>query len=828
MSRRLIMLTLALLLSVRASFADDAGRVPHGLVRFRSFGAVDGLHNLVILSIAQDAGGLLWVGTDDGIYRYDGERFAHFSVAEGLLSRNVSVVGIGPDGEVCAGSDEGVACWEGSRFARVGGLGQVAVHSMVAFRGRMWVGTAAGLYVRDPAGPLERAAGWAGVTPVKALWADAAALVVGDGGGVEIGDGKGAWSALTHVGLDGERVDALLRDGRGTLWIRTEHHVWQLLPGASHVVDVGAGLAANYDSASVPTNMVNGPHGEVWIATDVGIASREGESWRLLDRSGGLPSPGARTLFVDREGTLWVGGVKLFQARGRGLIERYDTSNGLPGDVAWSFARDRDDTLWVGTNHCLARMLDGRWQCLPGSEDRIIRSFVFPPQGGVFMGGASPDLRYTDVHGTVTSFGQRSDPRGPPLFVLALALGPDGDLWVGTKSGLFRVRGAVPGPLEHVAVPGVRADARYSSLLVVDGRLWTATEQGVVVLDHGIWRRFDTTSGFRASSMRYLVRGHDRRMCVAYTEAAGVTCFDTDGRSISDLQHIEVTGMVYFIGEDRRRQLWIGAGDGVDVVAASGREHFSERDGLAGDDAAATAFLEDHDGSIWLGSTGGISHVRAQDYDGPPRAPRTLVRGGQLGSQTIRAGALAPLRTTHDRNALTLELGADTLSDPDRVEYQVRLTPLEHDWSTTHAREVRYPSLLPGSYRFEARARIGTGPWGPVTRLEGTVEPAWWQTRWFVGLACAAILLSIATGFTWRQRALLRRKTRQLNEESNATFRALLEAVPNLISVHRDGQLVYLNRAARRLFALAGDAPLVRALEDRIQAEDRGHFDAMM
>ncbi|MEO8552020.1 MAG: ATP-binding protein, partial [Kofleriaceae bacterium] len=99
---------------------------------------------------------------------------------------------------------------------------------------------------------------------------------------------------------------------------------------------------------------------------------------------------------------------------------------------------------------------------------------------------------------------------------------------------------------------------------------------------------------------------------------------------------------------------------------------------------------------------------------------------------------------------------------------------------------------------------------------------------WFLGLACAAILLSIATGFTWRERALLRRKTRQLHEESNATFRALLEAVPNLISLHRDGQLVYLNRAARRLFAMADDAPLVRALEDRIQAEDRGHFDAMM
>ena len=55
--------------------ADD---VPRGQIKFRSFGAYDGLRNLFIVSIVQDSNGLLWVATDDGVYRYDGQQFTHF------------------------------------------------------------------------------------------------------------------------------------------------------------------------------------------------------------------------------------------------------------------------------------------------------------------------------------------------------------------------------------------------------------------------------------------------------------------------------------------------------------------------------------------------------------------------------------------------------------------------------------------------------------------------------------------------------------------------------------------------------------------------------
>jgi PAS domain S-box-containing protein len=804
--------------------------VPHGLVRFRSFGSAEGLHNLVVLSITQDAAGSLWIGTDDGVARYDGERFTHFGVEQGLPSTLTQVVGVSPEGNVCVGSNAGLACWDGNRFSNTTGAGlpPIAVHAMAAAGTRLWVGTAAGLYVRGDRGPFQRAAGWPTTNPVHALWADARGVVAGDNDKIFLSSGDGAWRELSDIGLAGDRIDGVIRDRMGAVWIRSALHMWRLPLGASRAEDLTEGLPSGYDNVGTPGSMANGPHGELLVGSDVGVVMREGEHWRVIGRSAGLPSLGARTLFVDRDGSTWVGSVGLYQERGGGLLERYDLNNGLPGDVAWSMARDREGALWVGTNRCLARMLDGAWSCLPGSEKRIVRSFVFPPQGGVFLGGAPSDLLYIGPDGHVISLGNELHHPADHA-ILSLRIGPEGDLWVATKVGLYRLPGAVPGPLEHVSIAGIPDASRYNTLIVAEGRLWASSADGLAVNDHGTWHVLGLAAGFMSAGMRYLVHSHDHEYCVAYNEAIGVTCFEMNGWAVAKLRHIRVadgmiTGSVYFLGVDRQHRLWIGTGDGVDVVTPRGIDHFGESDGIAGNDSTANAFLEDPDGSLWLGSTGGVTHLHAERYAGPPMPPRVVLRTGALGDRPIPERAQDPLETSHDLSSLKLDFGVDRLTDADRIEYQTRLAPLEPAWSATLAREGRYPSLLPGSYRFEVRARIGTGAWGPVTALAFVVHEAWWQTRWFFAGVGLAILLAIAAAFAGVYRTVLRRRTRQLNEQSTASVRALLELVPDLISVHSGGKVVYSNLAARRLYRLDAAASEHPDLGDRIHVEDRLRF----
>jgi PAS domain S-box-containing protein len=807
--------------------------VPRGQIRFRSFGAADGLHNLFIVSIVQDGSGLLWVATDDGVYRYDGQRFTHFSMQDGLPAMGVRVLGVAPDGAVCAGTHDGMACWDGTRFSRAGaeGIPPVWVQSLAASPGTLWAGTSSGLFVRRGAGAFIPAPGWPGPPShgVKAIWADADGVVVGDDAILQVSAGDGAWRQLgAEVGLGRERIDAVLRDRAGTLWIRSLHYLWTLPRGATRVTDLSAGLPSGSDRSGVACGMAISPWGEVLVGSDHGIAYRHNDAWQLVDRSVGNAALEARALFVDREGTVWIGSVGLFQWMGRGLIARHDVASGLPADVVWSIARDREGTLWIGTGDCLAHAGAQRWACVPASTGWSVRSFVFAPQGGVFIAGGRPDLLYIDATGHATTLELQGE-RVADRLILAMTLGPGGDLWIASTTGLYRLPGAIPGRPERVVVPGTREDVRYISIIYADDQLWTAGDAGVAVLDRGSWRLLDRATGFRASAMRHVIRRKDGRICVSFTDVDGVTCFRWDGVAASGLRDISLvdgltSGRIYSLGEDREQRLWIGTGDGVDVITANGADHFDESDGLAGNDSAARAFFEDTDGSIWIGASIGVSHVLAQHYGGPLAPPRTAVLQSLLGGQAVRTAAGEQAVVPHDRNAVTASFAADDFASPKRIEFQIRLSPIERDWSTTRLGEARYPALPPGNYELEMRSRIGTaGVWGPAAELPFAILPAWWQTRWFMGFTAGLVLALVGGGITWRQRVVWRQRTRQLHRQSDASARDLIESMPDLVAVHREDKLIYLNQAARQIMGLdgAGDRWIGLNLVDRIHPDDQ-------
>jgi len=821
--RRCGIAILWLLATSRPGFTESA---PPGQTKFRWFGGSEGLRNLVISGFAQDREGSLWAGTNDGLYRFTGAKFTHVPLVEGMNS--INVIATAPGGGVCVGGGRGLACWDGHQFSQAVARGLPAgpINAIVSFAGKLWVAPdAVGLYVQGADGGFVAAPGWNGAVAATAMWADASGLVVSYGDTVSLSAGDGSWRQIDNTGFRHQLVAGLLRDPSGALWIRTATGMWRLPANAKVATDVGAGLPAGNDSSATPVSMAIGPRGDVLVATDAGLAYRDQDRWRTISlaRGPGMPVEAARTLFVDREDTVWAGGNGVHQMRGRGLVERYDVTSGLPGDVVWTFQRDHQGTLWLGTNRCLARAVAERWVCLAGTEGHVVRSAVFPPQGGVFIGGPPSDLLYLDPSGHVTTLGPFDR---PDSFVVSLGLGPEGDLWIGTRQGSYRLAGAVPGPLERVAIPGVDPAHGFSSLIVADGRLWSANWDGVMVHDHGVWRRFDKTAGFRQTAMRYVLARADGRLCAAYIEPIGLSCFRYRDGVISNVEHIGLAeglsfGLAYFLGEDRDHRLWIGTGHGVDIVSSQGVDHLGESDGLAGDDASATAFLVDGDGSVWMGEAGGATHVFAQYYKGPPEPPHALILDGRLGDRSI--GELpAGHEVAHDRNALALVFASGSLLDESRVGYETRLVPLETEWSVTDQREARYPSLVPGTYRFEVRSRIGAGAPGPPAALSFTVLPAWWQTRWFVALASASGVLAIGAGFAW----WMRRRTRQLHAQSDASFRAVVDLMPELISVHRDAKLIYLNLANRRFLGLDAPDSAWRDVEpmERVHPEDRAQI----
>jgi len=809
------------LLVCAIAVAHAAPAAPRGQVTLRAFGTEQGIHNLVINDIVQDASGFLAVATNDGIYRFDGTQFTRYAT-RGVNS--IDTLAVAPDGKLCGGGRQGLLCWDGTAFGATGttGLPAVAVRKLVAFQDELWAATDSGLYVRRNGQPFTAITAWPDGSARGALWVDELGLVTARGAVLELQSRDGAWHELgENVGLGDERIESVLRDRAGALWIRSAVHTWWLPAGEARVHDI-SGLPASYDTSVLAI----GPRGEVWAGLDRGIAVRDGNRWRVYGDAEGLPGVPARSLFVDREDTLWIGGTGggLYQLLGRGLVEHYDVAHGLPGEFVWSIRRDAQGVLWIGTNRCLARVVDDAWRCLPGTEGRTIRSFVFTADGGLFLGGLPPEVLYRDPDGHIAPVGRAAD--GPDHHIMAMVIDGQQDLWVGTRGGLFKLA-AGHGSLERVMVPGYPPDVWVSSLTLDDHqRVWFASQSGLGVLEDGRWHTLGTRDGLQTSLTQYVMQRHDGRMCITYLGAIGLACFRYDHGEVAQLESIGVadgltSGEVYLFGEDAQYRLWIGTGDGLDVATASGVDHFGAHQGLASNDCSAMAFFLDGDGSLWIGSSAGLSHLAAQHYRGPPPPPPIAVEA-RLGHQQLQAGG-EPARVPHDENAFEVRFAATSFLDPTATEHQIRMLPVEVVWRTVRQRDAAYPALPPGAYRFEARARLGAGTWGTPTVLRFEVMAPWWQTAWFYALISAITLSGLAGIYAWRQRVVLGRKSAQLIARSDASFRAVIESMSDLVAVYRDGQLAYINAAGLRLFGLdgSGERRADADLWTRIHPEDQ-------
>ena len=477
-----------------------------------------------------------------------------------------------------------------------------------------------------------------------------------------------------------------------------------------------------------------------------------------------------RTLFVDREGTIWIGSAGLLQLRGRGLVEHYDVASGLPATSCGGSARSRGHAV-------------GRHQPLPGARDR--RALGVPARDrGPHRAQRSCSRRRAACSSAVrrptcsTSTPAAAPARcagdRPSRIAPSSRSRSDPTAICGSRRASGCTGSPARSPVRSSASssPACGSTRRFASLAVVGDQLWTATVEGVAVLEDGAWHLFDQAAGFRGSTMRYVIRARRRPDVRRRTpRRSALTLLSLRRRrGLAARAHRAgrpglTTGMVYFLGEDRQQRLWVGTGDGVDVVTPDRRSITSTR-------ATASRATTRRRPRSWSTATARCGSARpaarptcSRSTTTRPAARRRAPRSSTAGSAISRSAppGTRALEVPHDRNALTLEFAASSMLDAKRVEYQIRLSPLETEWSATHQREARYPALLPGAYRFEVRARIGAGSWGPATELRFAVLPAWWQTRWFLVLVALAGARAIAAVFAWRQRAVLRRRTRQLH-----------------------------------------------------------------
>jgi signal transduction histidine kinase/CheY-like chemotaxis protein/streptogramin lyase len=743
---------------------------------FKRYDQDSGLLDQNVRALFQDRIGFLWVGTDNGLFRYDGHRFRSYTKADGLPSTQVEEIHQTMDGTLWVTTLSGLARLDGERFETMdispSGPGAVGIGSDT--RGRLFIGVYQGLLVlRWPAGSSKAPASRLYTVPGQASQA-VRGIAVAPSGSVWYGCGR------QLCRLDGESVVrrpewgvpddmwlAIAIDAQGNVWARSPTNLIELPNGESRFRRQDSDLPQGEGG-----NLLVGRDGQLWAPTLRGLARKTAAGWDIVGKSRGLPISSVGCVLEDREGSIWIGlnGGGLVRWLGFPRWESWTDAEGLASESVWGIRRDRAGVLWSASNTGVSRFHEDRrrWEELraPGLASAAATSLAPAPDGSLWVGQSTGALHVDVERGKVTAYGRESGLEN--AWVLSIALDSQGRVLAGTARGLYRgTSGGKSGGTMHFERQELPIESGpdfiYTILADRSGRIWAGSWRGLLRLEAGRWSRLKVSDGLLSNRVSHLAEGTDGSLWVGYADPVGISQLVSDGDRLRWRHFSRKNGLnsnkTFFLGCDLRGRTWCGTDQGVDVLDGVSWRHFDHNDGLAFDDCSANSFWADPDGSVWMGTTRGISHLRipATGLSARPTAAPVLLTSAVLGDQSVSlaGGASVPWW----QRSLHVGFAALTFVNEDTVRFRYRVAGLEERWTETQSREAHIPSLPAGGYTFEVQANAGQAAWDRVpARLSFAVRPAWWRTWWFDLLALAAAGGLAHQLWAWRLRSILKRQ----------------------------------------------------------------------
>ena len=721
-----------------------AGRVPAADSPFAVdvWGTADGLPQSSVIALTQTRDGYLWLGTLNGLVRFDGNAFTRFNVnnTPGLPDNRVIFLFEDSRSNFWAGTDSGALCRIGGGVMQNVSAGSSFGKTTFAYEDEnrlVWFSTASGRFfcARDGRVDLNPS-----VFPAQLFYRAAHLLVPGkngvtwrlQNGRVEKRRGERLEKSWDAVPWTNSPVSAAIEDHDGNLVVGTPDAgvFWMDATNGWQRIGVEQGL-----SYQTVLSLSFDREGNLWAGTDGGGLNRIRKKSVMTPAA--LHPWVAQSAAEDADGGLWV------TYNGRGL-SHWRTNAVLDYGIgsaanAWSVLVDRRQRVWAGSRgEGLFRFMSYYFQPVAGAGKIGAQIYVlFESRDGKIWAGGENGLANFD--GSGWKFFSTIDglPKNP---VRALAEDAAGNLWIGTEGGgLFRLR---DGKISAVASP-----VKDVSCLLADrdGVLWAGTSgHGLARFQNGNWSLCSTVSGGLASdNIGYLI-------------------------------------------DDDAGNLWLGSYEGLLRVekksfsdfAVGWAKNISCRTFLTRECSAGAqpATCRTRDGKLWFPTIAGLVSVNPADLKPNPLPPpvvieSVLVDGAELNTNLL--GSVANLRValTPENEQLEIRFTALNFSAPKGAQFgarfKFRLEGRDKNWTDAGGERVaHFNRLAPGKYVFHVIACNEDGVWNNTgATLAVTVQPPFWRKPWFVAVgilfmvgALAGIIYLVSTAKLKRQLRAARQK----------------------------------------------------------------------
>ncbi|MBN1352473.1 response regulator [candidate division KSB1 bacterium] len=715
--------------SLKKVFQDSRGYIwigtQEGLVRFDGvqFKIYDkkeypGLRCNFIWDIDEDADGILWLATHGGgISCFDGFKFTSYDTGDGLANNIARKIVVAKDNSIWMSTEDGVSHLINNRFINytpVDGRDVFGIEALLEDQngrllvgGRSWViniitnDSLTSLDIKSRTCSLYQKQ--SGTILLGHLWP--AISCIKDDRVIPFDCGnhnqKSRKKVATGVLLENPIWD-MLEDRDGNLWFCADGvGIIRFANGRFDSLTIENGLPGNNNYL---ISVMEDREGSLWFATEGGLAQLKDNKFVSYGMSEGFPSNWGLTVCEDESGNMWAGfrdaGISSFC---RDLVRNFDHEKVVPLAIC-SVIPASSSGIWIGGEKFgIIRFF--RNQIMQAIQDvpmaqKVVFSLFENKQQELWMGTAAMIHKYTNKKMTDYPF-------APPPFskfdVIAIAQSQNGVVWFGTRNaGLYKLTNDQI--TREGILPALLSDGINALYEDTEGSLWIGTDNlGLYRFKDGEYTNFSVHDGLFCDRLFSILEDDSAKLW--FSTNKGVFCvkkqqLDDYARHKSD----SLTCTVY-------NHL-----DGMREAECNGRKQ--------------PCAWRSRDGKLWFASIAGIVTIDPNHIPTNPVKPPVYIESIMSNDSTYRLTE-NPIRLRPSDRDIEFKYTALSFAIPERVRFKYRLEGYDHDWINAKTRRsAYYTNLLQGDYTFRVIACNNDGLWNKDgASIQFTIPPFWYERR---------------------------------------------------------------------------------------------------
>jgi PAS domain S-box-containing protein len=772
----------------------------------------EGLPSDKVTAIAQTSDGYLWLGTQNGLVRFNGVEFERVPVT----SRQ-------------AGGQE-IASMTASRK---GGLWlAIANGQFCSFDGREFsVITTSTSFPPRPKEVMEARDGTA--------WLAGESLLA-----------RHTIAGLVETVNVGAKVEALAQDTAGRIWVGTdEHAIFLWADGKLRPAGADVDL-----SKEIVFTMAADKEGRMWVGTHHDLILLDAEG-KVLERH----EHQVTAVLVDRQGVLWAGthhGLVRYQNGNATWLKKED---GLANDYVMALCEDHEGSLWVGTQGGLTQISDVKFPIFSEKEGLTVSpalSVVASQKGGLwatlhrgiayfdgdhFSGiysaelfpnpyiklgfeARNGDFYYVDGSKNINVFSHDTVVTRYRNQGWTEALAEDDEsVLAGIGVSLMRLKNGTAVP--YAFKPGHEPDFQsFDNFWVArDGAIWIASYNGIYRVKDGESRRWSTENGLSGNRVHYVFEDSDGAIWAGLPTGMariknGVLHNITSADGLYD-------DRVFAIIPDDHGNFWINSGRGIFRVARrdlnallDGKaeqiscDPFDIREAVKFNDRIDQEYsgCKTADGRVWFPSPWGVIMIDPANYVRNAAPPPVYIEDIQVDGKSIADRHQPLLKVGQER----VEFSFNALSyiAPKNVKVRYQLVGFDPAWTDAGSRRSALYRLKPGRYAFHVQAANADGIWNTTgDTYEFELPPPFHQTLWFYALCSLGGVLGLFGAYGWKTRSL---KVRQRKlQVANELLEAKVHERTAEVAYERDLLLTLLENSPDPIYFKDAESRFVKAAQ---------------